>query len=142
MARASAFGAGEVFRGSKSKAPPSSPAGALLPPILRFVIQRQRFVHGSHGVNFPCRRYVFSERTYEPRLCFAPRLGLGSFTFLIARSLFGRWLTDGLRDSSAGISRSRGRLAHGKDQGVARVRHWWRHSSLPSTSSDAAIRTS
>jgi hypothetical protein len=29
---ASAFGAGEVFRGSKSKAPPSSPAGALLLP--------------------------------------------------------------------------------------------------------------
>ena len=50
---ASAFGAGEVFQGSKSKAPPSSPAGALLPPVLRFVIPRQRFVHGSHGVDFP-----------------------------------------------------------------------------------------
>jgi hypothetical protein len=41
-----------VFRAAKgkSKAPPSSPA--LLPPVLRFVIPRQRFVHGSHGVNF------------------------------------------------------------------------------------------
>jgi len=36
----------------KSKAPSSSPAGALLPPVLRFVIPRQRSVHGSHGVNF------------------------------------------------------------------------------------------
>ena len=27
-------------------------AGALLPPVLRFVIPRQRFVHGSHGVKF------------------------------------------------------------------------------------------
>jgi Tfp pilus assembly protein PilZ len=32
-------------------------AGAALPPVLRFVIPRQRFVHGSHGVNFaPARR--------------------------------------------------------------------------------------
>jgi hypothetical protein len=30
---------------------------ARLPPVLRFVIPRQRFVHGSHGVNFaPARR--------------------------------------------------------------------------------------
>jgi hypothetical protein len=37
---------------SKSKAPPSSPAGALLPPVLRFVIPRQRFVHGSQRCQF------------------------------------------------------------------------------------------
>jgi hypothetical protein len=73
---------------------------------------------------------------------FCAATGRGQRTFLIARSLFGGWPTDGLRDSGAGISRSRGRLAHGKDPGVARVLHYWRHSSLPSTSSDPAIRTS
>jgi hypothetical protein len=49
-----AFGAGEVFRGSKTKAPRSSPAGALC-PCLRLVILRQRFVCGSHWCQFcPC----------------------------------------------------------------------------------------
>jgi hypothetical protein len=49
-----------------------------LPPVLRFVIPRQRFVHGSHGANFapcqaalsdtceglkePCRRHAHARR--------------------------------------------------------------------------------
>src|SRR5262249_15775744 len=47
---ASAFGAGEVFRGTKSKAPPRSTGRRALPPVLRFVIPRQRFVHGSQPI--------------------------------------------------------------------------------------------
>ena len=56
MWRASAFRAGEVFRGSKSKAPPASPAGALLPPVLRFVIPRAKDLFMAATVSiFPCR---------------------------------------------------------------------------------------
>ena len=84
MARASAFGAGEVFRGSKSRAPPSSPAGALLPLSGDLLFSAKDLFMAATVF-----RHVFSERL-RPR----------------------PWP----RDSSAGISRSRGRLAHGKDQ--------------------------
>ena len=55
MGRASAFGAGEVFRGSKSKAPPASPAGALLPLSCDLLFRAKDLFMAATVSIFPCR---------------------------------------------------------------------------------------
>ena len=124
--------------GQQSTAPPSSRAGALLLPILRFVIQRQRFVHGSHGVTF-CRSTSFrSELTNRASVL---RRDWAWAAHCSNRALpLGRWLTDGLRDAGRHLAKQRalGMARLGCGPGSALVASF----SLPSTSSDTAIRTS
>jgi hypothetical protein len=63
----SAFGIREVFRAAKAKRHRSPVECAPVPPVLRFVIPRQRFVHGSHGVSFaPARRSAHPTGPLQP----------------------------------------------------------------------------